>query len=38
MTDGRQREYLLAEIARLLAEANDRTLDLTAMFLRRMTM
>lgn len=38
MTDGRQREYLLAEITRLLAVANDRTLDLTAMFLRRMTM
>lgn len=38
MTDERQREYLLAEIERLLAVANDRTLDLTAMFLRRMTM
>lgn len=35
--DGR-REYLLAEITRLLAAASDRTLDLTAMFLRRMTM
>lgn len=37
MMDGRQREYLLAEIARLLAAANDRTLNLTAMFLRRLT-
>lgn len=37
MTDGRQREYLLAEIARLLAEANDRALELTAMLLRRLT-
>jgi hypothetical protein len=37
VTDGRQREYLLAEIERLLAAANDRTLNLTAMFLRRLT-
>lgn len=37
MTDERQREYLLAEIERLLAAANDRTLNLTAMFLRRLT-
>ena len=37
MMDGRQREYLLAEIARLLAVANDRTLNLTAIFLRRLT-
>lgn len=37
MTDGRQREYLLAEIARLLAAANDRALELTAMLLRRLT-
>ena len=34
--DGR-REYLLAEITRLLAAANDRTLELTAMLLRRLT-
>lgn len=34
--DGR-REYLLAEITRLLAEANDRALELTAMLLRRLT-
>ena len=37
VTDGRQKEYLLAEIERLLAAANDRTLNLTAMFLRRLT-
>lgn len=37
MTDEGHREYLLAEIARLLAAANDRTLNLTAMFLRRLT-
>lgn len=37
MTDERQRECLLAEIERLLAAANDRTLNLTAMFLRRLT-
>lgn len=37
MTDGRQREYLLAEIARLLDAANDRALELTAMLLRRLT-
>lgn len=37
MTDGRQREYLLEEIERLLAAANDRTLNLTVMFLRRLT-
>lgn len=37
MTDGRQREYLLAEIARLLAAVNDRALELTAMLLRRLT-
>lgn len=37
MTDERQREYLLAEIERLLAAANGRTLNLTAMFLRRLT-
>ena len=37
MTDGRQRAYLLAEIARLLAAANDRALELTAMLLRRLT-
>jgi len=37
VTDGRQREYLLAEIERLLAAASDRTLNLTAMFLRRLT-
>lgn len=37
MMDGRQREYLLAEIARLLDVANDRALELTAMLLRRLT-
>jgi hypothetical protein len=37
VTDGRQREYLLEEIERLLAAANDRTLNLTVMFLRRLT-
>lgn len=37
MTDERRREYLLAEIARLLAAANDRALELTAMLLRRLT-
>lgn len=37
MTDERKRECLLAEIARLLAVANDRALNLTAMLLRRLT-
>lgn len=37
MTETEWRTYLLAEIARLLAAANDRTLNLTAMFLRRLT-
>jgi hypothetical protein len=36
MTDEGHREYLLAEIARLLAAANDRALELTAMLLRRL--
>ncbi len=37
MTETEWRTYLLTEIARLLAAANDRTLNLTAMFLRRLT-
>lgn len=37
MTDVGHREYLLAEIARMLAVANDRALELTAMLLRRLT-
>ena len=36
-TDEGRREYLLVEITRMLAIANDRVLDLTAMFLRRLT-
>ena len=37
MTDEQWREYLRAEIERLLAAANDRALELTAMLLRRLT-
>lgn len=37
MTDEEWRTYLRREIERLLAAANDRTLNLTAMFLRRLT-
>lgn len=37
MTETEWRTYLLAEIARLLTAANDRTLELTAMLLRRLT-
>ena len=37
VTETEWRTYLLAEIARLLAAANDRALELTAMLLRRLT-
>lgn len=37
MTDEEWRTYLRAEIERLLATANDRALELTAMLLRRLT-
>ena len=37
MTDEEWRTYLRCEIERLLEAANDRTLNLTAMFLRRLT-
>lgn len=37
VTETEWRTYLLAEIERLLAAANDRALELTAMLLRRLT-
>lgn len=37
MTETERRTYLRREIERLLAAANDRALELTAMLLRRLT-
>lgn len=37
VTETEWRTYLRREIERLLEAANDRTLNLTAMFLRRLT-